>query len=498
MASAFIPVEERRRAVFRPPTDVSPPGLPIQIKWAGVSGATDIDLTSATISISPAVVEKSLGDLSMATQGQQREFSIPAGQLIRALTLKNLKLDDGSDARSDSELKDRRLVIAVVDAGGKVSPPLFAVPPTPQRGGLPPSLTGASYRNNVLRLPDVAATRLRLALVQNDFPENFTTVAMSLDSASGTAAVLPRDLKLLEPDGATVVWSFPGPAPAQSPEVRVDLRNSIRKIFSAALKKAQPLEATFHLVGAESSSVLFDFSGAMGSLSRSFPGSVATELTGDPAALALAGDPLPDETPTSVTADLTLKYAGLRIHEDISDAVPVSAGGVSGPTVGQEPVLRSFPPQAFNKFPLVRAGLVGRAPVDCELSVHFADAAGNRVGSPGIVKPKPSTTISTAWVDLPQTTTSTPPVALSVRSNTGRFFWAGGSIPLTRFAVRDSDPGGRPITLNGTMLATVEQQRQTLKAHGLPASVFRGAPPLLASNLFVTVDISSLVLRYSR
>jgi hypothetical protein len=332
--------------------------------------------------------------------------------------------------------------------------------------------------------------------VQNDFPEQFEAVNMGLDSVAATAVVLPRDLTLLEPDGTTVVWAFPGEFPSRSPAAVPDLRLAIRRQFLAAVKAGQPLSAVFRLTGQAGAKAYLSFQPPSGALLRTFPGSLSAVLAGDPVALPLDGPGLAEETPTQVSADVTVAYAGLRVADDISDEPPAPAAAVAGIVVANDPANRPFPPDAFKAHPLARVGLIGRAPEDCELSVRFAGSSGVPIGKPGVVKVASSTVIATAWADMPPMPEGA--TAISVTATKGRFLWAGGTVPLARFVVRDPDPGGRAIALAGGAIATVTQAKQTWKLANLPASAFRSTIPALSSSLFATVTLSSLTLRYAR
>jgi hypothetical protein len=90
-------------------------------------------------------------------------------------------------------------------------------------------------------------------------------------------------------------------------------------------------------------------------------------------------------------------------------------------------------------------------------------------------------------------------VGLSVRANKGRFFWVCAADPLIRLAVRDPDPGGRPLVLNGKPLLKVTQADEMhLPGQSFAGAAFQNHPPLLESSLFLTVELSDLVLRYQR
>jgi hypothetical protein len=89
-------------------------------------------------------------------------------------------------------------------------------------------------------------------------------------------------------------------------------------------------------------------------------------------------------------------------------------------------------------------------------------------------------------------------VGISVRANTGRFFWAGSPDPGVRIAIYDADPAGRPLRAGAATLRAVTRNEEHLPACSLPPAAFRASGPLLSSDLFLTVDVSDLALRYGR
>ena len=481
--------------------DVAPPGHAIRVAWSAVPDATAAEVDSASLRITPIPVEQPLGQLLVTASGPHREIAIPPGKRVRSLTLQGLGSSEVSLLSSaDLGAAGLRLVVTMPDGSGGWSPPLFSVPSVPARGLLPPALTGATYENKVLRLPDLAAARIRLTLVRGEFPENFAPEEnMSLGSVTAVAAVPPRDLELVDSQG-TVVWGFPGEFLPQAPAAEVDLRFALEQVLNAALAADQPLDVTFRLRGAAPGRVALAFAGARGALVRSFPGVSRSKLEGDAVPLDLGGD-LASELPSSATADLTVRYEGLRILETVSDSVPV-AGALAGSVVTDQPVIRAFPPAALIGRSPARVGLIGRAPVECELSVQMVDMStgipGPTVGPPGVIEREASATIATVWVDLPRIDPPTVPVGLSVRANRGRFLWANGPDPLLRLAVRDPDPGGRPLRLGGQQILAVDAGETHLPAKDLPTVEFQTTAPTWESDLFLTVDLSDLVLRYRR
>jgi hypothetical protein len=495
--------------------DVSPPGCALPIDWTPVAGATGAEVASASVRVGPALLQQAQ-PLPVVTDGSNRDIAIPAGQQLVSLTLSGLKWrhpgDDNStvedDIASGGDLSDRglRLVVSIPSATGWT--PLIAVPGLGGRGMLPPALQSASFQQGVLSLPGLSAARARLNIVKGDAPDSFAPEDLALDATVSAQVGIPTTgLKVTGPDGA-VLWQFPGAMPSNAPDVDVDLTAALERTLKQAVKAGQPPLATFTVVGASPCSAGVHFAGAQGALLRAFAGALRSEAQGDPVPLALGG-PLAAEQPSSATADLVVKYAGIRILETVSDAVPPS-GGTGGTIVTDQPVTRALPPQALTDLPVARIGLIGRCPVGaagqpvepCELSVQLVDmssgAPGTAIGKPGVVKVPPSTALGTVWVELPARDAPQVPVGVSARATKGRFFWACAPSPLVRVAVRDPDPGDRPLRLGGSLVLNVGQTQTKQLAFTLPTGVFRNAAPAWDSPLFLTVDLSDLTLRYAR
>jgi hypothetical protein len=66
-----------------------------------------------------------------------------------------------------------------------------------------------------------------------------------------------------------------------------------------------------------------------------------------------------------------------------------------------------------------------------------------------------------------------------------------------RLAVSDPDPGGRTLRIARAEAPSI-RTGPTQKALELPAAAFAGHAPLLDSDLFLTVDLEDLRLRYAR
>jgi hypothetical protein len=507
-------MQAAQQAVTAPPqpVDVAPPGHPIQITWAAVPGATGVEVTAASVLIGPNTIEEEpLGELQVSGEGDHhRVVTVPGGERIVELTLEGLEKNTGDvwagvSSSDDLEADGHRLAVSIEDAQGEWIP-LYTVPRVPARGILPPMFGGAGLQNGILTLPgEFPAAKLRLSVVQNASPEDFEPLPIRLERAFGKAALPSRNLELVGPDGG-VIWTFPGEMPATMHTVEVDLRAACESTLKTALAAGASLEATFHLRGTAPGQADFARRSIDGAVMRAFPGVIRTELEGVSTYLALAdrlaGIPLADEQPTSVTADLTVRYAGLRLLSSVMDAVPAGNGGFGGVVVGEQPVVRPLPEEALANFAVARAGLIGRAPEPCELAVQLVDMStgipGSPLGPPGVVELPPSAITDTIWIDLPETDTPGNMVGVSAHTNRGRFLWVADPEPRLRLAVHDPDPGGRSLRLSGHQILAVTEHETHLPAIALPPDAFQSGTPLLESDLFLTVDLSDLVLRYQR
>jgi hypothetical protein len=483
-------------------------GVTLTLSWQPVAGATGAEVTSCAASVTPAAVDETLGPFTASSSGKSRVVTLPKQSAVRRLVLSGLRraVPDGwRDVRSAADLDgDNRLVVGVA-TGGDFGPPLYAVPALPGHPLQPPLLAGASVtagQSATLALPDVPATRVRLSVVDGDAPESFSEWDIQLGDVSVVVAVPPADLVVTGPDGATV-WSMPGEVPASAPRVAVDLRVAAEAAFTEAVSNGTPPAATFTLKGRKGSHVYLSGPTARGSLLRSFDGVLTTVVAGGPAPLA-GVSALASEKPASATADLTVRYDGLRLLA-LSDPVPAPLASVAGPVVSAtgDAVCRAFPPAGFGAAPLARVGLVGRASEDASLSVtvvaYDGGEPGEPLGPPGVVDVVAGSLLGVVWADLPEPVASTgTPLALCVRATAGTFLWAAGAQPLVRLAVRDEDPAPAALTLNGATLATVGRDGLHVPATSLPAASFAGATPVLGCPLFVSVDLSDLVLRYAR
>jgi hypothetical protein len=115
-----------------------------------------------------------------------------------------------------------------------------------------------------------------------------------------------------------------------------------------------------------------------------------------------------------------------------------------------------------------------------------------------VIQLEPSERVATHWFELSQMDPPARPTAVAVRATRGRFFWAANAAPLVRVAVWDPGPEPTPLLFGSTVVATIDAAGVHQPARTLPAAAFAGGQPLVSSDLFLTVDVSDLTLRYAR
>lgn len=487
--------------VFEHGTPVTIPagGHPIRYAWAAVPGATGAEVSTAGIRIESATTQRALGDLTVAKNGE-RYVVTTRGKRVHSLTLNGLEyVPEGATeprgARSVGDLGELHLVVQIPDPAGGWLPPLHAVPPAPQQNMIPPTLTGASLENGVLRLPDLVASRIRLTLAKGHTPDAFEAQPFTLGAVQGIETVVPRDLRVVGPDGG-VIWEFAGDFVPTAPAAEIDLSLPLQTALSAAVKVGQSPEATFRIEG--SGTILLVVRAAHGALLRATPGVSRTVLAGED--LALGDDTtLPAEAPSAATADLTVRYDGIRLLETVSDPTPLQGGPFAGLVVATVATVRDLPPLALEGRVVRRIGVFGRAPVESHLEVSVVDAVSGAALTPsGTVTVPPSKTFATWWAELPTHEPIARPSSLSVRASAGRFLWVVAGHPITRVAIDDPSWPGLAVSLGGVPLAVTGGTESHQPAAALPTAAFAGATPRLRSDLFLTVDVGDLVLRYAR
>ena len=485
----------------------------IAVDWSPQPpAATTVDVSDASMSIAPRAQEESLPAVNVSP-GEAGTFVLgfPSGVRVRSLRLADLSIRVGDAivslaSRADLRAQDPalRLTVSVPDPRGGFAPASYAVPAVSGRAGVTPSsLTGASFEGGVLSLPDVAASRLRIALVTGD-PGDFSTApGVSLSRVSAVTARFPTGLTLSDSGGATL-WSFPKELPPGSAAQPIDFKPGLKKAVLEAVKSGAPPVVRLKLDAPSSAAMTIRGLRISGALVRAFPGPVRTAIEGSatPLALVKAGDPplFVDET-TTVTADVTVRYDGIRLVRELSDPVPAGASG--GIIVGADAARAPLPPdvQVLRTHALARVGLVGRAPEACELSVRFVrPLTGEPLpGEPAVVRLDRANGFGVVWLTQKTPFLASGPVAVAVRATRGRFFWAADARgrPLIQIAVLDPNPPERTISLNGcTLVEDLTPAHRTGVA--LTASFRSGATPLFESALFATVDLSDVTFRYAR
>jgi hypothetical protein len=494
-------VTERERDVARVTVrNVAAPGFAHTIRWTSVAGATSAEVQEASVLLSPAMVTENQQDISFSNDGGF-VVTVPSGKRVKALTLSGLKRSGGTEITSSSELAGMRLAVSFPPVQGSgFDSPRFSVPAVSAQNMVPRTLTGATFSNRVLSLGDsVPAAKVRVSLVNGSEPREFVAQGAEVSKIHLQTETAARNIKVVGPDGTTL-WQLPEYDP-EAPSNEVDIRAALELALNAKVQSKQPIEATFTVTADAPAEAIVTFKRIDGALLRVKEGVVRTELNGDPVQFDLGGA-LADERPSSVTGDLTITYAGIRILESVSDQPPDDSAAVSGVIATADGVLKTFAPEALNGITPARIGIVGRAPEECELSLEFVTVNGgiasSPVGPPAVLTLTPDNEIRTRWVDVPAGVTLSGPLGLRVRANRGRFFWVTREQPLARVAIHDPDPGGRPLFIGAASLKDIVETNSHEPAFRFPVAAFRSVAPSLRSDLFVTVDVSDLTLRYAR
>ncbi|WP_437569790.1 hypothetical protein [Sorangium sp. So ce542] len=487
------------------------PGVTYVIDWAPISGATGVEVDSASMQLTGVVSERALGEVTAAAEDPGYAIKIPGAlRRVRRLALRGLQWNERDVTtfpyrpEDRPDLTDLRLVVSVPDANGTLIP-RFAIPPVARTDFIPEQLGGATYEGGILTLPDELTSKVVLSIVNGRHAGEFSKQPMKLAGADVTLAEYPTAVAILGPNGDPI-WSQPGELVGT---VSIDLKAAIQGALKACVARGEAPRVELELLGA-SGQVRATAPHVRGKLVRVFSGVVRAKVRGEPVALELPGAPLDAETPASAAADVSVRYLGLRLLPEASDPLPPASQAVGGAIVRETPVTRPLAGVAGRSLGAV--GLVGRAPEKCELSVWPTDAAraasrapdaavAAALSAPGVARLEPDRRVEVTWIDMPERVLADG-VALAARANQGRFFWAAGAgALLARVAVRDADPGSRPLLVDGApVLKMHDPSAPTLQqsALPLPTGAFAGAPPTLESELFLTVDFGDITLRYAR
>jgi hypothetical protein len=498
------------RRVLRAQEVATPHDIPVD--WTPLPpGVTDVEVTEASLSISARAAEESVPVVKVTpSAGGTFALALPSGVRARSLTLSDLAIGTGDlqvSLTTQGDLTGHdpalRLTVALPDPRGGFAAPTFAVPAVSGRTGVTPaSLTGASFDGGVLTLPEPAGSALRVAVVTGDPGEFSSAPEVSLSKVSAITARYPTGLRLTA-DGAATLWEFPQELPPRSASQPVDIKPGLKKALLDKVKAGAAPVVTLRLDSAAPSAVGLGSTRIRGELLRTFPGTVRTPVAGAaiPLALIPPGAPaiLVDGT-TTVTADVTVKYDGIRLVRELSDPVP--RGESSGIVIGADGARAALPPAStvLRTFPLARVGLIGRAPEPCELSVRLVNPLSGDAfaGDPVVVQLEAGPAVSVVWLAI-NAPSSSEPVAIAAHATRGRFFWATDAQgkPLVQIAVTDPSPPERTVSLGGRILAN-DLEPAHRAAAVVTAAFVAGSTPLFESAMFVTVDVSDVTVRYVR
>lgn len=506
--------------------DVGPPGHTHAVTWAPASGAAKAEISQASIRVGAAAIEAPQL-LSTIIGSSQVDITVGSARAVRTLKLNGLKWKNPVNPaakeialRNETDLNSQGLKILISTLGPKGDfSPVFTAPEVAAKGVFPASFTGSTYDNDTITFSaPVQSTKLRLQLVKNTFPDDSNAQPILLTSVNGTYLTLPQNLKLTAEDG-TVLFSLPGEYSLSSPDstisliqpLETQLQKKLDGNLDNNLNNKVPITTALTLSADGDTQAQVLYTGVKGYLVRTFDGVTKTALNGDGVSIKLnAAPPLNSEPPNRATADLEVRYLGVKLLETLSGEVPGNAGNVSGIIVSSNRVVRALAPTVLLGKRVARVGIVGRAPQPCELVLDLLDMTG-AIQGPALLKPRvlpiePSQILTTHWFDIEEDELDTVniQVGVGVRVNNGRFFWVSLSdTPLVRIAVYDTDPGTEPVKIGGSVLVSgslLNNPENKFFAAGadLPAEVFAGEAPFLSSNLFVTVDLGDLTLRYAR
>ena len=501
--------------VFGETVDIGGDGYTRTLSWPGVSGATAVEIQAASIRAGAASVE-TLEPFTIVSDAQRIDVKVGAGKAIRTLKLDGFEGVNPLDAaagfkalHNSNEVNNLNLkvLISVTDPNGAFTP-FFAIPAVSARGVFPQSYSGASFSNDTVTFnAPLPAETIRIQLVRQNFPDEAAGQQLKVSAFSGTYLTLPTDMKITLDDSSTL-FEFPGDLPLQPPDVTVPLVPQLINQFQQKLDAHEEIAATLTLKaktsdGSQNAMAQVAITDPQGYLVRTEPGVYTTTLVGNDVALDIpTALPLAAETPDNVTADLMIVYDGIKILPPLSAAVPQQNGDISGQVVTTTRKLKCLPPAALSDQRIARIGVIGRAPEDCELVMDLIDMTGGVPGAPlldpVVINLQREHRVGIHWFSFPDQEPFPMPIGIGLRANVGRFFWVNDTDPLVRVAVYDNDPGTEAVYLGGQTIISGDGLPFSAGSFALPAMIFVCEMPVLQSNLFLTVDVADLTLRYAR
>ncbi|HEY0809026.1 MAG TPA: hypothetical protein VGD49_02650, partial [Longimicrobiales bacterium] len=331
---------------IKPEVTITPAGHAMPVSWAPVAGASEAEVTSAFVEITPtrqAVIES----VQSTPKDGTYELAIPAHKRVRSIDLSSLRWvhavhneEIKTPLRSSSDMGGEiRLTVSIPDTQNQMTT-VYTVPSVGGHHGVPAMFRGAALSNAVLSVPEIDARKVCIGLVTDERPEDWNARTVELASSVGASLLtLATDLSLLGLDGQEV-WAFPGEFTTSTPKATADLRASIEASFTTALKEQRPLAGQITLKATNTAPVGIQFSEPQGALIRRIAKVPTITLEGDPVIAPFTVAPevaLASEQPASAIASVSVKYAGIRLLESVQPTAP-DAANVRGVVVRAEPI----------------------------------------------------------------------------------------------------------------------------------------------------------------
>lgn len=498
--------------------NLSGAGYSQAFSWQAVPGTNKIEINSGQCRISPAAVE-TLTSFSFNKHNNIVDINIGEAKAIRSFKLYGLTGGaSNASLHSSNNINDHglKLLVSVAGANGAFTP-IYSVPEVPAKGVFPGSYVGASFKNDTLSFnTPLQTSTIRLLLVDKNFPEATTRQNISISSLQGTYMSLPHQLSVDLDKGSeneTSLFSFTGSMSLQMPAIKVSFAQQLFNTFQQKLDAQQednltPIESVLNLSSTSSDGNNDAFAAVLinppeGYLLREISGIHITVLEGETKNLNIDTEQtLAAEQAASVIGDIKIQYNGIKILPDLSSNIPVPTGNIQGQVVSHNAIIKKLPPLALENQSIARIGIIGRAPEDCELALELLDMSGGIEGSvlpgPIVLKLSGEKKIQAHWFKIDKQAPFNLPLGIRLRCNSGRFYWAASPESLIRLAIYDIDPGNEIIKLNDQNIANGSQLPLVDQKHTFPPEQFRHSLPKIHSNLFLTVEIADLTLRYAR